>query len=292
MVLLWRATRSLSQLTLAADEAGRGNLAPPLPSARRDEVGRLTTAFAVMLSRLRDTLAEMERSRQMAAVGAFAAQISHEIRNPLTSIKLNLQTLERGAAEGGVRTDLHGAVTISLREIRRLDRVVRGVLQLGRGRSATATTFSLGDVASSVSESLRPTFETQAITVDLAPHNGIHRVHGDRGLIDSALMNLLINAADAMPGGGMIAIRLEDLDLDGRSVTRVRVEDSGAGVTEADRERIFTPFYTTKPGGNGLGLALAYRTVEEHHGRLWVEGRADGASGAVFIMEFPRAAAS
>ena len=99
---------------------------PGLPAAGRDEVGRLTSAFATMSGHVDRMVAELEASRQMAAVGSFAGQIAHEIRNPLTSIKLNLQSLERDAREGLVAQDSRRTVEIGLEEIQRLDKVVVG----------------------------------------------------------------------------------------------------------------------------------------------------------------------
>ena len=83
-----------------------------------------------------------------------------------------------------------------------------------------------------------------------------------------------------MPDGGAIRVASDDATVDGRPVNRVRIEDRGPGVALADRERIFSPFFTTKADGSGLGLALAHRTIEEHHGRLWVEQPEDGGPGA------------
>ena len=92
-------------------------------------------------------------------IGEFASQVSHEIRNPLTSIKLNLQVLERAAGTGGIPSELAEPVEISLREVNRLDRVVRGVLQLGRGRVSASATFALHDAAAAAAESMRLSFE-------------------------------------------------------------------------------------------------------------------------------------
>lgn len=287
LLALWRAMRALSGLTIAADEVGRGNFAPQLPAQGQTEVGKLSAAFAIMVARLRDTLAEVERSRKLAAIGEFASQVSHEIRNPLTSIKLNLQVLERAAESGGIRSDLTEPVEISLREVNRLDRVVRGVLQLGRGRVSGSTSFALHDAATTAAESMRLGFERHGITLSIERHGNGSRVRGDRTLVESAFLNILRNASEAMPGGGAIRIVSSDARVDGRDVNRVRIEDRGPGVAPADRERIFSPFFTTKADGSGLGLALAYRTIEEHQGRLWVEEPEGGGPGAAFVVELP-----
>ena len=90
-----------------------------------------------------------------------------------------------------------------------------------------------------------------------------------------------------MPNGGAIRVTSDDAMVDGRPVNRVRIEDRGPGVAVADQERIFSPFFTTKADGSGLGLALAHRTIEEHSGRLWVEQPEDGGPGAAFVVELP-----
>ncbi|MGD2218391.1 MAG: sensor histidine kinase, partial [Gemmatimonadales bacterium] len=131
-----RMTRSLRSLTAAADEVAGGNFEPALPEAGGDEVGKLSAAFAIMVDQVRDMLRRVRESRHLAVVGQFASQLSHEIRNPLTSIKLNLQSLQRDAAAGRIPEDSARPVDICLREVSRLDRVVRGVLDVARTRSA------------------------------------------------------------------------------------------------------------------------------------------------------------
>lgn len=292
LVFLWRATRSLSLLTLAADEVGRGNLAPRLPNAGHDEVGRLAAAFALMIDRLRGTLAEVERSRQMAVVGEFASQISHEIRNPLTSIKLNLQTLDRGTRDGLVHASLRKPVEISLREIQRLDRVVRGVLRLGRTGTSAPTTFALVDAAIGALDAMRPSLEKLGIDDSIVDHSSGAAVSGDRALVEAAIMNILLNASEAMLSGGNISVVIERAAREEGPAGRVRVEDSGPGIPLGDRERIFTPFFSTKTGGTGLGLAIAHRTIEACRGRLWVEDRKDERTGAALVIELPLAEAA
>jgi signal transduction histidine kinase len=287
LLLLWRATHALSVLRTAADEVGRGNLTPTLPPARADEVGTLSAAFAMMTNRLRETLAEMDRSRKMAAIGAFASEVSHEIRNPLTTIKLNLQVLERAAERGQIGTELHEPLRLTLKEAQRLDKVVRGVLQLGQGKVQRTQTFRLGDAASSVVESMRGALAAQHVTVSYIDAMNGERIRGDRQLVEAAVMNLVVNAAEAMPNGGRLSIVAESIAYDGTPVARLRVEDTGVGIPVAMREKVFAPFFTTKSAGSGLGLALVHRTVEDHAGRAWISGRADGAPGTAVVVELP-----
>ncbi len=285
LLALWRVTRSLSTLTLAAVEVGRGNLKPALPAAGNDEVGVLAREFGHMTARVQTMMAEIEQSRQMAAVGAFASEISHEIRNPLTAIKLNLQKLERAAALGQMAGELTPPVEMSLRGVERLDRVVRGVLRLGRVRSSERTPVSLSETLRSALDAARPELEQRRITINEVTSGDDATVIGDRTQLEGVFLNLLTNAAEAMSLGGTLTVSLE-VD-DGIKSARICVEDDGPGVSEADRARIFAPFHTTKPDGTGLGLSLAQRTVEELNGRILVTTRRDGKPGAVFVVELP-----
>jgi len=281
LVLLWRATRSLRILTVAADEVGRGHMEPVLPSGSRDEVGRLASAFRLMIGRVRDTMAEIERSRQMAAVGEFASQLAHEIRNPLTSIKLNMQKLDRWSKGGRMPEETRAPLEITLREINRLDRVVHGVLQLARAPTSNRAATSLARVATDAAEVARPQLERAgvALAVSRMPERE-PIVWGDASLLGAALLNLILNAGDASPNGATVRI---DVERNGANAY-LRVRDRGPGIPLDHRDKVFEPFFTTKEGGTGLGLALAQRTVEEHGGAIHIE---EGDPGATFVIGLP-----
>jgi signal transduction histidine kinase len=292
-IVLWRATASLRILTVAADEVGRGNFEPRLPETERDEVGRLTRAFGLMIGRVREMMAQVERGRQMAAVGEFANEIAHEIRNPLTSIKLNLQALERGARDDQIAASLVRPLEISLREVHRLDRVVHGVLRLGRGRSAERSAVALRQVVQRALDVARPQLEQRGIRVSMTDDATVDGVVADGPQLEAAVLNLLLNAAEATQPEGIVRVSIEHAECETARV-RVRIRDGGPGVATELRERIFQPFFTTKPGGTGLGLALAQRTAEEHGGTLTLSGaasdeRVSDTVGAEFVLELPSA---
>jgi signal transduction histidine kinase len=290
VVLTGRATRSLEVLTRAADELGAGNFSPQLPSAGRDEVGRLSTAFALMAGKVRETLHQIEASRHMVAVGQFAGQLSHEIRNPLTSLKLNLQSLQRDVAARRIPEDASRPIAICLREIERLDRVSRGVLSLGRERGAAAARCSVHQSLTEALDTMRAQLDAQRVTVRAALDAPADTVHGDAEQLTAVFVNLLINAAEAMAGGGTIGVASanEQTGPEVTAVISVSVADEGPGVAPELRERVFEPFFSTKPEGTGFGLALALRTIEEHGGRLRLDPPLQG-SGAVFVVELPLA---
>jgi signal transduction histidine kinase len=288
VALTRRSTRSLEALTTAADEVGGGNLAPDLPRAGSDEVGRLSAAFGMMVGRVRGMLREIAASRHMAAVGEFAAQLSHEIRNPLTSIKLNLQQLQREGAAGRLPPGAALPVSISLREIERLDRVVRGVLALGRTRPMHRAACSVHAVVAEALALVRPQLEQQGVAMETDFRAATDAVLGDAEHLKALFLNLFLNAAHAMPGGGRLSVATETDEANGGPPTllRVRVADTGPGIPAELRQRIFEPFYSTQGDGSGFGLPLALRTVEEHGGRLVLEDAA-AAEGASFLVELP-----
>ncbi len=290
VVLIRRGTRSLEALTAAADEVGTGNFVPALPVAGRDEVGRLTAAFALMVAKVREMVREIETSRHMAAVGTFASRLAHEVRNPLTSLKLNLQSLQRDATAGRFPPDSARPVGICLREIERLDRVVGGALRLGREPSGARVPCAVDEVVAEALEVVRPQLEQQRVALRVALHAGTDRVRSDPGALKAAFLNLFLNAAEAMPDGGTLSVSSEIVAAGGGPTTcRIRIGDTGPGVPPDIREQIFEPFFSTKARGTGFGLPVALRTVEELGGQLRLAD--EGApAGAAFLVDLPLAA--
>jgi signal transduction histidine kinase len=280
-----RATRSLEGLTAAADEIAGGNLEPSLPQPGSDEVGKLSAAFAVMVREVREMLRRIEQSRHMAAIGKFASQLSHEIRNPLTSIKLNLQSLERDVSSQRIPRDCARPVQICLREINRLDRVVRGALSLARTHTPTCELCSVHRSIEEALEALRPQLDDQSVAVEAELRATEDEVQGDAEKLKGVFLNLLLNGADAMPSGGMLRISTETLD----GAIRIRIADEGPGIPTELKDKIFEPFFSTKKEGTGFGLAMALQAVEEHEGTIKLAGDEVAGKGAVFVVELPLA---
>jgi signal transduction histidine kinase len=284
-----RATRSLQQLTEAADAVAAGDYAPSLPPAGSDEVGRLSGAFGVMVDRVDETLRRIRESRHMAAIGQFASRLSHEIRNPLTSIKLNLQRLERHASAGRMPEECVGPLETSLEEVHRLDRAVRGALSLARVRPLALEACPVHAVVDQALATLSPQLEGQEITVEVDLVAAKDIVLGDAEALRGVFLNLFLNASEAMADGGELSISSEAVPGPdaGADVIRVRVEDRGPGVSPDVADKIFEPFFSTKSEGTGFGLPLALSTVEDHGGTLKFEEPAPNITGAVFVVELP-----
>jgi signal transduction histidine kinase len=284
-LLLRRMTHSLDELTTAADRVGRGDFAPELPPAGDDEVGRLAAAFRSMTQEIRRMVLEIERSRQLAAVGEFAAELSHEIRNPLTALKLNLQRLERMLLRHGAPAEAERPLQIALSEVARLDRVVSSTLRLGRPDvpAAERRRIAVRELVEAAVAPLREQLEAQRIELVLSCPDA--DVAADAEHMTGALLNVLLNAVEAMPDGGVLRITAS---VDGGSGSvEIRVADTGGGIPVAALERLFRPFSTTKPDGTGLGLALAHRTIEAHGGSLALAQT--GPEGTSFRIRLPLA---
>jgi signal transduction histidine kinase len=285
--LIRRATQPLTDLTAAADRVASGDLRPlPASAEATDEVGRLRRAFGIMVDRVADMLRQVESSRQMAVLGEFAAQLSHEIRNPLTAVKINMQGLARDAQSGLLPPDSARSLEIALREVDRLDGVVHGVLRMGRAPAAH-TPYALHDVVRGVVQ----LFEQQAaarrveLSVDLAA--GCDTVVGDADAMRGGLLNVMLNALEAQPNGGRIELSTRTRSDHDVERIELRVRDDGPGLTREQRSSAFRPFYTTKPQGTGLGLPLALRAASASNGTIAIESAGD--RGAIVTVSLPLA---
>lgn len=283
VLLLRRYTGSLVQLTSAADQVGAGRFELDLPAAGDDEVGRLSTAFATMAERIRDMVRQIERSRQLAAVGEFAAKLTHEIRNPLTSLKLNLQGLERDLTAREAPEEIRRQIDISLREIARLDRVAHGVLDLARPPGTAIETCSVHQAIEDALAVVRPQLDAAGALVETELGARDDSLRADPEELEGVFLNLFLNAAEAMPDGGQLRVATSNA----ASAIQVAVSDTGPGVSPELCERIFDPFFSTKRAGSGLGLSVALQRIEALGGTLRLADEGP-TTGARFVVELPQ----
>ncbi len=287
-IVVTHITRSLEDVSSAAARIGEGDFMPWLPPPGHDEVGKLTLAIGTMVARLKETVGQLERSRQLAVVGELASHLSHEIRNPLSSIRLNLQSVEREVLRGSVPADLPAVLQLCLREIKRLDGVVTNVLRLGRANPEAVRRLGMHALLDETLEVLQPQLAHRGVRLERRYHAAEDSVAADGERLSGALLNLYLNAADAMPQGGTLRVLTEDAhDRNGSPMIRVRIADEGAGVRPELRDQIFKPFFTTKHTGSGIGLTIALQTVESHGGRIYLERRSELEPGAEFVVEIP-----
>lgn len=228
------------------------------------------------LERVRET--EALRAQQMATLAQLATGVAHEIRNPLTSIKMLIQVNRASFAKIGLPTDDLELVEY---EIRRMERSINSLLEFARPEKCEFTEFALQEVLSRTVHLISGRCQLQNVELSInAPSNSLKLI-GDAAQIQQLLLNLTLNALDAMPDGGRLTISIETKE----SVLEVAVRDTGCGIESNMLNQLFTPFATTKPNGVGLGLGICRRIAEAHHGTL--SGSNPILGGAEFLLTLP-----
>ncbi|MFA7236629.1 MAG: ATP-binding protein [Phycisphaeraceae bacterium] len=226
--------------------------------------------------------AALQRSRRLAALGEMAAGIAHEIRNPLASIQLYANMLEKDLADQPEQHDIARRIASA---VRGLDGIVNDVLTFSREMKVRRVEGSAMEAMERAVEAVGPLVEQHGIEVRYEGDDVL--LEHDRDLLRQALVNLIRNACEAMspPPPPEVCERVLTLGVshDDASVT-LTIRDSGPGIGEADIDRIFNPFFTTRATGTGLGLAIVHRIIDAHGGSISVHN--DG--GAVFMLTFER----
>jgi len=231
----------------------------------------------------------LRRSDRLAAIGELAAGLAHEIKNPLTSLLTFSRHLSRRFEDPEFRQKFLSVVP---RELERINNIVEGLLELARPAPLTFKPLRLPALLERVLELYGDRLEAQSVRVTRDWRRDVPAVWADQEALYRALVNLVTNALDAMPRGGSLALRvgwsegelLGGPRAGGRRVA-IEVEDSGMGIAAADLDRVFNPFFSTKEGGTGLGLALTQKIVEDHGGSIDV--RSVPGAGALFRIVLP-----
>jgi signal transduction histidine kinase len=229
-----------------------------------------------------DELRTKERliqSERLAAIGRMAAHVTHEVRNPLSSIGLNVELLEEELANSG--KEANELLRAIHREIEHLTAITEEYLRVARLPNPQLEPEDLGDITRTTVEFMRAEFAAAGIGLELDVPAHLPLTALDEGQIRQVLVNLLKNAREAMPSGGRVRVQVAS---DEGGVV-VRVADEGPGMTRDEHQRIFDLFYTTKANGSGLGLPLSQQIVVAHGGVIRCES-APG-QGTVFELCFP-----
>lgn len=237
----------------------------------------------------RQALEKMAFTERMTAVGNMAAALAHEIGTPLGVIANNAEFLLLDFDPGDDRRE---DLEIILQEAERIGGLVRELLEFSRPEEPVFEELRLELLLQRVERLLGHTARKQGSQLAVRFENGLLAVQGDGKQLEQVVLNLAMNALQALGSGGLVSIALEraDLAVDAshgsvRYGVHLSVVDDGPGIAADDLERIFHPFYTTKPNGTGLGLAVCKRIVEEHHGHLTAESSMEG--GAAFHIWLP-----
>ncbi|UJR78804.1 sensor histidine kinase [Sandaracinus amylolyticus] len=291
-------------LTRASEQlaAGRDSARSPVQGAA--EVQRLSISFNAMADDLRreraalvERLAELERatkelraaqdslvrSEKLASVGRLAAGVAHEIGNPLSAILGLLELVRGGGLEPAEEAEFLKRIQ---HETERIHRIIRDLLDYSRaGADAPIGRADLGEVVANAVHLVAPQKDLRRITIEQRVPEDLPAVRGEADALTQLVLNLLLNAADAIEGEGAITITIADTD----DAITLTVDDSGPGIAPEVRDRLFEPFVTTKPtgSGTGLGLAVCWTIVERVGGTISAEDAPSG--GARFVVRLRRA---
>ncbi|MFC2149289.1 PAS domain-containing sensor histidine kinase, partial [Candidatus Auribacterota bacterium] len=225
---------------------------------------------------------ELISKERLAALGELAAGIAHEIRNPLTSIKILINSLFSELPE---KLKQAQDVNVINEEIERLNRIITQFLEFAKPQELIPEMVHIKNIITDTVTLVAPKIKQQNIALSIKCPQGLPHMHGDPSLLKQAFINLILNALQAMPEGGNLDISAsrngsaKSLDM-----IRIMLKDTGTGIVKENIKKLFTPFFTTKKEGLGLGLSVTQKIINEHGGKIEIESTVNKGTGvSVFI---------
>jgi signal transduction histidine kinase len=242
----------------------------------------IVVRIGAVIDRLQHTEREARRAEHLAAVGQMAAGIAHELRNPLMPIKILVQSAsERSPSPGLDGNDL----AVLEQEISRLEHSIQTFLDFARPPQIEKRTFVAQGVLEEIAALVEARAERQKVRIERCFPKEPLAIQADLGQFRQVVLNLLLNALDAVAQGGTIWLQLRHEERDGERWLIVQVADTGCGLPTNLGQQIFEPFVSTKETGLGLGLSICKRIIEGHEGEIQAANRPEG--GAVFTIRLP-----
>ena len=285
---VWRFTRPIKDLSVAARRVAAGDFGYRVYSKRSDEMGSLASAFnemTVKLERTRELEAQLHQAEKGAVVGRLAAAIAHEIRNPLNFINLTLDHLRSSfAPEDAGRREKFLRLAAQLKaEVARINRHISDFLNYSRPSSLDLRPTNIREEAEDVLRLIEVQAAENGIKTRVEQQGNVPPVMADREALHSVFSNLLINGMQAIDGaGGELTVMISAKEVD---QVQVEISDTGSGIAAEDIAKLFEPYYSTKETGTGLGLAIVKKAVEDHGGSISV--RSKPGSGTTFTILLP-----
>jgi signal transduction histidine kinase len=284
-----RVTRPVEQLAGAARAVAEGNWDVRLDDLKASgEVEELARAFETMTRQLLDQRERLVQAERVAAWRELARRLAHELKNPLFPLRITVDNLRRSKSLSGAEFDevFDESLATLLTGLANLNAVVSRFSDFARMPAPDFARVSPNELVQQSAQLFRAQLDAPekpriALTLDLDP--SLDTIQADAEQLGRAVQNLLLNAIDAMPKGGSLAVRTRRV---GEAV-RFEISDTGEGLTEEERKRLFTPYYTTKQHGTGLGLAIVQSVVADHAGKIWVDSAR--GQGSTFHIEIPLA---
>jgi signal transduction histidine kinase len=255
-----------------------------------DEVKALRHGVRDLIQNVDQTQSELQKSREsllqadkLALVGKLAAGMAHSIRNPFTSVKMRLFSLNRSLQLSDTQKEDFDVIS---EEIRHVDTIVQNFLEFSRPPKLKIQSVSPSMVVDQAIALLKHRLKSYSVAVSIKRDQYLPEIAADPEQIKEVIVNLVVNACEAMEKGGFITIEEQEaMSPSKERLAVIRVIDDGPGIQEPVKEKVLQPFFTTKEEGTGLGLSIAVRIIEEHQGRLDIESNEDG--GATFIISLP-----
>jgi signal transduction histidine kinase len=220
---------------------------------------------------------QIQQAGKLASIGELASGIAHEIRNPLAGIGAAVEVLSEENNLNGQRAEIVGEVR---RQIKRLNTTLRDLLDFARVREPEIAPCHVADLIKPMLALVRPDAQKYHVTIVEECAGELPPILADPGQLQQALLNVLLNAIQAMPDGGTLTLRTTPVD----GAVRVAISDTGGGIPHDNLHKIFSPFFTTKHRGTGLGLAITRSIVDKHAGTITVDS--ESGRGTTFTLQF------
>jgi signal transduction histidine kinase len=249
------------------------------------EQASLAFQNATLYREQQERLERLHRADRLAAIGQLAAGVAHEVRNPLTAIRSTMQYLGHGYEDGDPKQELAREL---IDEVDRIDSTIAGLLSLTRSGELRPAEVDLVALLRQTARLMEIQARKQSVAIEESYPPTPLVLQGDAAQLKQVFLNLILNALQAMPEGGLITLEAELVDAasgtDREKLVNVRVADDGPGIPRDRLGRVFDPFYTTKPDGTGLGLAICYNIVQRHKGEMEiVSAEGEGTSVSIFL---------
>ncbi len=302
-------TKPIGLLGEAVTSYAAGRFEKSVPADRKDEIGKLITGFNSMAEKLKKAHTELEgrvrasdsqlerayetlkqrqeqliRSEKMAALGQLSAGIAHEIRNPLTSVKIFIQSLEKEIDLDEPQTE---DFRIIKKEIDRINEHITRFLDFARPEDPFFQRVDIRGLITDTLNLLTPKMRSGSVDLDISLPENLPPVEGDPKQLGQVLLNLILNAMEAMPQGGVLTIRstVRPVSAGGEELLQLFFQDTGCGIPDKDKPYLYDPFFSTKEKGTGLGLSIVYSIIQKHNGQI--EVKSELGKGSLFIISLP-----
>jgi two-component system NtrC family sensor kinase len=290
LILLKFVKRPLDNIIGNMSRVENGDLSVRIDYQGKDEIGRLITSFNSMVDRLAAAKTELEqfhfqqleRADRLASIGEMAAGIAHEIKNPLAGISAAVTIIKDDLANSDPRSGILDEV---LQQVQRLDKTVNDLLFFGKPSVPELACIDINDVIDKTLKFASQHRGLLNIVKRLNFASGLPTVFADSKQMQQVFLNIILNAFQAMSNGGTLTISTSLTTREAKSFVRIDVADTGPGIPPQILEKIFTPFYTTKAQGTGLGLPICSKLIHLHNGEIRVTSNDE--QGTIFTVELP-----